>query len=69
MNMQVRQRKLSDDQVRSIREDGRSLSQLARIHDVSEKTIYLVKKGKRKAGVPDIAPSDHIAPPSKDGQP
>lgn len=69
MNVQVRQRKLSDDQVRSIREDGRSLSQLARVYDVSEKTIYLVKKGKRKAGVPDIAPAAHIAAPSKDEQP
>ena len=36
---------------------------------MSEKTIYLVKKGKRKAGVPDIAPAAHIAAPSKDEQP
>lgn len=65
----TRTRKLTDDQVRSIREDKRSAHELALIYGVTDHTIWRVRARLLKAGVPDVAPAAHIAPPSKDEQP
>jgi len=56
MTMMVRERKLSDDQVRAIRGDDRSLAELARLYNINQVTIWRIKTGRRKAGVPDVAP-------------
>ena len=66
MNMQTRQRKLSDDQVRLIREDPRSIAELARVYVVNPSTIWRIKQRRNKAGVPDVASPAHIATPIKE---
>lgn len=45
----TRVRKLTDDQVRSIRRDDRPVWQIAAEHDVVETTIYGIRSGRRKA--------------------
>lgn len=71
MNMVVRQRKLTDDVVRQIRRDVRSIAQLAKVYDLNQVTVWRIKTGRRKAGVPDVAPTaapgDHDNPQDKEG--
>lgn len=47
--------KLTDDQVRSIRKDGRKAPEIAAAHGVSDTTIYGIKSGRCKSFVPDLA--------------
>ena len=47
----TRVRKLTDDQVRAIREDDRPSHYVAADYGVSEITIYSIRTGRRKAGV------------------
>lgn len=67
----VRQRILSDDDVRMIRTDPRSVPTLARLLGVSEWTVRRVRLRQAKAGVPDVAPTaapgDHDNPQDKEG--
>lgn len=53
MGVMTRQRKLTDDQVRAIREDSRSIPVLARLYELNQTTVWRIKHGHRKAGVPD----------------
>lgn len=62
---QVRQRKLSDDQVRAIRADERPAPAVAADLDISVAHVHAIRQGKRKAAVPDVAPAAHIAEPTK----
>jgi hypothetical protein len=63
----VRQRILSDDDVRLIRGDPRSVPALARVFGVSERTVRRVRLRQAKAGVPDVVPA--AAPEARDTVP
>ena len=52
----TRIRKLSDDQVREIRQDTRPANIVAVAHGISEQTVYGIRTRRRKSLVPDINP-------------
>ena len=52
----TRIRKLSDDQVREIRQDTRPANIVAVAHGISEQTVYGIRSRRRKSLVPDAIP-------------